>query len=88
MTNKVIVVDGPARGQVLETDQHRFLALDDPMLGPGPETIRQVTYHVHKFLLLGRMLRIASTRLMSEQISNVDLFEALASDKAKDAVNV
>ena len=87
MKAKVIVVDGPSRGEVYETDAHRFLAMDTR---PDATTIlgtiiKEVTYHVHRYLFLGRMLRLASVEYDSNKISELDLFEVLASDKAKDA---
>jgi hypothetical protein len=44
-----------------------------------------ITYHVHKFILCGRMLSIASVHVLMEDISQQDAFEYIASDKAKDA---
>jgi hypothetical protein len=83
-TYKVLVIDGPARGRLYEVSSHRFLVSTDmpiEMLGD----IQQVSYNVHKFIMCGRMIRIASIQALSENISDVDAFEAIASPSAKDA---
>jgi hypothetical protein len=64
---------------------YRFLAL-----GPGSalqEGIEPTTYHVHKFLIAGRLINLASIELISENVSLPDVFELIVSDKAKEAAD-
>lgn len=81
---RILVIDGPSRGQVVESTSLRFLAVVGSPLALG-ENLRQVTYHVHKFYIGGRLIRLASTSVLSEDISEHDVFEFVVSDKAKEA---
>ena len=79
---KVLVIDGPARGQIYDARSHRFLAVDSSFDNLGD--IKEVVYHVHKFIIVGRMIRLASTSAMSDEISDENVFELIMSDKAKE----
>jgi hypothetical protein len=88
MNDQVLVIDGPARGDVLTTKAHRFQAMAPAtMLTHADSSVRQLTYHVHKFYLCGHMIRIASLKLSVDDIKPQDAFEAIASDKAKEAAD-
>jgi hypothetical protein len=84
ISSKVLIIDGPARGRIYEVSSHRFLvAIDMPLETLGD--IQKVAYNVHKFFLLGRTIRIASTKVLADDISEADAFEAIASPNAKEA---
>jgi hypothetical protein len=91
MMNIVLVVDGPARGTVREVKGHRFTVIDTPPIQVNPPppmdtiSMNQVMYHVHKLFVFGRFIRVASVQSLAEWISEDDVFEQIASDKAKDA---
>jgi hypothetical protein len=80
----VLIVDGPCRGQVMPQKGYRFLAT-----GPlsALQEIEPTTYHVHKFLIAGRLINLASIELISENVSLPDVFELIVSDKAKEAAD-
>lgn len=82
---KVLAIDGPARGTLRDVKSHRFLSVVSSIDNILSGDIQETTYHVHKFLLCGRLIRIASTHMMPDQISDIDVFEAIASPNAKDA---
>jgi hypothetical protein len=80
---KVLIVDGPARGEVREINKgHRFT-----VAVPGVDHYRQVDYHIHQYQFMDRILLLASVYLIPDQISTDSVFEAIASDKAKDVVS-
>ena len=86
MNDQVLVVDGPSRGQVLTTKAIRFQAMAPiTMMAPADGTVRQLTYYVHRFYLCGRLIKIASLKILVDDIKPQDAFEAIASDKAKEA---
>jgi hypothetical protein len=85
MKVKVLVVDGPKRGSLVETEgSHRFLATSIGIVGESPPP---VVYYVHRLWLLGRQIRVASTKINSDAISAYDAFEYIASDLAKEAAH-
>jgi hypothetical protein len=91
MSDSVIVIDGPSRGQVVTArgQTHRFTAVagvpSDTASADLYAGIETVVYYVHIYAMMGRLLRVASVRPVLEEIREADLFETLASDKAKDA---
>jgi hypothetical protein len=86
MNDQVLVIDGPARGEVLTTKATCFQAMAPmSMIASADSMIRQMTYYVHRFYLCGRMIRIASLKLLVDDIRPEDAFEYIASDKAKEA---
>ena len=89
---KVLIIDGPARGQVFYTEGIRFIAVGGIPIGnvvgkAQEEMYSQTVYHVHKYVVAGRMLRLASVSALSEGISDDDVFDLIISDKAKETVN-
>lgn len=80
---KVLVIDGPARGEIYETAEQMFIYAVMP--ANMMDDVKQKSYHVHRFILCGREIRIASVNTLSENISDADAFEAIASPGAKDA---
>ena len=84
----VLVVDGPARGQIHDTKSTRFLAMADIAQSADPFTevpTITYTYHVHQFAVAGRLIMIASVHLLNASIHESDVFEAIISDAAKAA---
>jgi hypothetical protein len=63
---------------------HRFL-----VLGPlsALQEVEPTMYHVHKLLIVGRLINVASIELISGNISMPDVFELVVSDKAKEAAD-
>lgn len=87
---KVLVIDGPARGTVREIKDVRFKVLTRPVLSihmpfDAPLEPPEVTYHVHKFYLCDRLIRMASIHTIVDDIKPSDAFEAIASPAAKEA---
>lgn len=83
MNAKALFVDGPARGEVREVTGHRAQVLVRSLLAPEP---RELVYHIHHFVILGRTLRIASLELDAANIPPFGLLDLVLSDKAKEAV--
>jgi len=92
VTAKVIIVDGPMRGETCKLDSpyQMTLVLPIPNSNPGSfsesvvtSTINTVVYQIHRLRLFGEMLLVGSVDF---QPRDYDLFEALASNLAKDAV--
>jgi hypothetical protein len=81
---KALAIDGPSCGQIVDAKSHTFLAVISPV--NINEGMRQVTYHVHRFAIAHHIVRIASVQMDIEEISDLDVFNALVSDKAKEAV--
>lgn len=81
---KVLVVDGPARGQIRDVKSLEFVAVDSSFANLG--NIQETTYHVHRFYVAGQMINLASTSLLIDSIKDRDVFEQIVSDKAKEAV--
>jgi hypothetical protein len=82
--DNVLVIDGPAQGKVYAIKGHRFSVPGEVRVNA---TMPQITYHIHKFYLLGRFLRVASVHLNSDDIDLKDAFDLIASDKAKEAAS-
>jgi hypothetical protein len=92
MTRKVILIDGPRRGDVIETDAPLFVV---PVVTPSPllsfveatpePGFRKITYQIRQFVLFGRVIYIGTVRAFP---ADPDLFEALASNTAKDLVTL
>jgi hypothetical protein len=75
----VLLVDGPERGNVIEMkDNHIVL----PTFA-GHDDIQNTIYHAHQSQLLGKVLRVASIHLIANNIDPDNLFDLIASDKAK-----
>lgn len=92
MSRKVIIVDGPVRGRIVDCDGPVYCVAKAAGLFPWSlaeaeqplPSFEQITYHIHRVLLFGRMVYVGSTRV--NQPHEADLFEALASNDAKDLV--
>lgn len=89
----MIFVDGPLRGDVRDVSGPTFVVpvaspnfrfAEAPWEPPFESTFRQVFYHVHPIAMFGRVIHVASVR--DGYPTDPDLFEALASTTAKDAV--
>lgn len=92
MKPKVILADGPLRGEVREVDSPHVRTMAFPLMCPFPFTettvgyepdLSQVIYQIHRMRLFGEWLLIGSIGFMLP--GDRDLFEALASNAAKDA---
>ena len=83
----VLIVDGPCRGQIWPTKNYRFLVPGTGGYLRPEQEVEPTTYHVHKFLIAGRLINLASIELISENVSLPDVFELIASDKAKEAAD-
>ena len=94
MSRKVILVDGPARGRIVDCDGPIYCVAKPAVNFPWSlaeaeqalPSFDQITYHIHRVALFGRLVWVGSTRL--DQPNNADLFEALASNDAKDLVRI
>jgi hypothetical protein len=86
-SRKVILVDGPGRGQVAECDGPVLFAPRQSAypwpLDEGEQShplFSHVAYSIHRVSLFGRLIYVGSTRYPPH---DADLFEALASNDAK-----
>jgi len=80
---KTLFIDGPARGELRDIGLHSTeVVLERTSVLTEPT---EWVYHVHHFRLLNRVIRIASIQLDIQKIKDNDVFEMIASDKAKDA---
>jgi hypothetical protein len=87
-TVKVLMIDGPMRGQLFEAGDARAVrcldygAVSDVM----KEDVPVRTYHVHRYVLAGRVLLLGSTELLpSGEVANDVFWDLLASDMAREA---
>ena len=80
---KVIIVDGPIRGQLRGVDDQRFVVFERGVNIFGP--MKEVTYHVHRISLFGVHVNIASIQYDQAEIKGYDIFEYVASNMAKEA---
>ena len=93
MSRKVILVDGPERGRIVDCDGSFFCVARPKVNFPWSlaeaeqalPNFDQITYHIHRVALFGRLVWVGSTRM---EPNNADLFEALASNDAKDLVRI
>jgi hypothetical protein len=76
-----LFVDGPVRGSTRDIGASRASLL----VGTGPDNIDRVIYNVHQFVLLNRVIRIASIHPLVDDIHLDDAFEFITSDMAKEA---
>lgn len=91
MSAKVLLIDGPKRGEIYETDSPHRLAIVFPIPVPRPQVtpfdppflseFKEVVYHIHRVVLFGRFILVGSTKTKP---SDQDAFEALASNAAKE----
>lgn len=81
-----LVIDGPKCGDLIETTSMRYVAVTIP--NNHKVNLVQTPYYIHAFNLCGRIINIASIKLLVEDISPGDAFNALASDKAKRAARL
>ena len=79
---KTLLIDGPARGELRDIERYSTKVLERTSVLTEPT---EWVYHVHHFRLLNRVIRIASIQLDIQKIKDNDVFEMIASDKAKDA---
>lgn len=89
---KVILIDGPERGRVIESDAQSFvvprarpLSIPDLTGYPSDATFDTIIYNICRVALFGRIIYVGTVRYAPHP---VDLFEALASNTAKDLVNL
>jgi hypothetical protein len=84
---KVLAVDGPLRGRVYTvTKGTHFLYHDMPPLASLEGEIKALVYNVHRYVLINRVILLASLCNLADEISTEDVWEAIVSDRAKDAV--
>jgi hypothetical protein len=81
----VLLIDGPERGNVIEMKRSHIVL---PTFAGGNDTVDTTTYHAHQFRLLNRVLHVASIHLLTEGIDPDNLFDLIASDKAKMAASL
>jgi hypothetical protein len=93
VSRKVILVDGPERGRIMDCDGSTFMVARPARTlswslaeaeCPHP-SFDQVAYHVHRINLFGRLVHVGTTR---PEPHEADLFEALASNDAKGLVRI
>jgi hypothetical protein len=86
---KVLFIDGPARGSVREVPGRSYIALVanlelTPVGSSNAVNYEQVVYHVHRFAICGRMLRLASTHSVPEELDANAAYDLIVSDAAKE----
>jgi hypothetical protein len=86
---KVLLIDGPMRGQIYETDERshviRYLdygAVSDYLR----ESVPVGTYWVRRYVLAGRVLLLGTVEYSAPELTDDVFWELLASDLAKQAV--
>jgi len=57
---KVLLIDGPMRGQVIERRDAAPIAFENPGPLAADVTLRIGYYHVHRYWLFGRVLRVGT----------------------------
>lgn len=94
---RIPFVDGFAKGETFPGEdcgmticmaRPRELSVEDMTEGfdPYADPFDEVIYYVHRFAFFNRAIRVASIHPVGAAILHEDLFDVLASDKAKAAV--
>jgi hypothetical protein len=88
---KVLFIDGPLCGETREIlSENPYIVQVRPanvtVVDHLSETeYKPVTYHMHRFIICGRMLMLGSVHLLADDIDEDATFELIVSDKAKEA---
>jgi hypothetical protein len=84
----ILFVDGPARGTVRDIPSSPYIMLAiKPENIPNAVDFEQIVYHVHKFIICGRMLRLASTHTLVDDIDESAVYDLIVSDVAKECAD-
>lgn len=84
----VLFVDGPEAGEIRDVKGWRiqaYVPATSPILGdPNDEVaLKPLVYHIHRFVICGRILRLASLKLNADDINLYRVFSLIVSDKGK-----
>lgn len=89
----VLALDGPERGKLrmlADSSSNCYMVSQfAPVTAPidyGQEVmLKPLTYHIHKILFLGFIIRVASLKLLPDDIDPYDVIELLLTDAARQA---